>query len=919
MADENGKPSRPQAAGATAAIRIDSHRLLIASRKKIIAALVEDPDRAKLLFANAALAFKDSGVELSPAMSNHVLHTVRQSAAATTRREQLVAQLREALGVVPKPSDPQWLATTLFTRLKVTPVDPTGHDPVYQPAIPLEIQERLRTRLAPRSRPRLPARTSASVSPPPPPWRLDLSATVPVLPRARVAPKAVTVEGLWFYLDAHELVRPLLELAVLEVSVAPTLTREQYDAVKAGKPTGGFLDWIDTVTFAEAKPHPQQGEPATVTRTEATAKKATAKKATAKKATAKKATAKKATAKKRRHGEEGHGDGGHRQEGHPDGGGQGSPREEAQAPMSTTSNFDYCVQTSIAVTREIFHLAFKNEALFPHNVGPFDRPLGSLSARISVVVLDDETRPADLTFEDDKHIRFRVPNDITVEIAEAPDRALSRITLSSTATFLGRLDTWPDAAGAPVLGVAFSDIDAGGVTVENLTGLPVIGAAQLTNAIHARYPAIPHRYTAPTPYGTAVLLLYDGTRDATLIPPHPTSAAITATLVMSGGDEYLTVTAPLHVDVPTPIGHYVSFGTATFSRKVTRTDTTITVDMSTEPSAPALATVVALDTNHPARDTVISLLTPKVVSAVAAFGVLTAPAYSQAAAESTIRAEIAAYLKPLRFGLFTPRSNEPGVILTDPVGFLLVATETLAILMTRRHGGPADDVPPDDFRASKDVALAVGRDCVIAKSDDIVQHAFPGVNGGGGYLFDRPQGKATLKTVHVAPEDDGAHGENPGHLWVTGDAEVHIDCWPDPDVSFSGPVFIDATEHPDDPAGCWLELQPRAGKFDVDESCCDVLIDILIPVVGWIMLAVVESLIDEIGGQIADETAGAETQLLSPLPKVVIGIAEVECCLETIVVSDQGFVFPGSMSVRREGRSFQDLHDAGSSPRPDSP
>ncbi len=588
--------------------------------------------------------------------------------------------------------------------------------------------------------------------------------------------------------------------------------------------------------------------------------------------------------------------------------------------MSTTSNFDYCVQTSLAVTREIFHLAFKNEVLFPHNVGPFDRPLTGLTAHISVVVLDDETRPADLTFEDDKHLRFHVPNDITVEIPEAPDPALSRITLSSTATFLGRLDTWDDDAGEPVLGVSFADIDAAGVTVENLTGLPTIGADQLANAIHAKYPSIPHSYNAPAPAGVATLLIYDGTNDTTLVPPAPSAGSITATLVTVGGHEYLTVKVHIHVHVPIGVGpDYESFGAVTFSRTVTRTVTTITVDMTTEPSVPILETVVELDTVHPARAMVIAQLTPKVVSAVDAFGVLTAPAYTQSAAETTIKVEIASYLKPLRFGLFTPRSNEPGVVLTSPVGFLLVDTETLAVLITRRHGGPADDVAPDDFRGAKDVALAVGRDCVIEKSDKIINDRFPGVNGGDGYLFDRPEGKATLKTVHAALENDGGHDKNPGHLWVTGEAEVHIDCWPDPDVSFSGPVFIDATEHPDDPDGCWLELQPRAGKFDVGQSCCDVLIDLLIPVVGWIMLAIVESLIDEIGGQIADETAGAVTQMLQPLPKLVIGIAEVECCLETIVISDQGFIFPGSMSVRREGRSFQDLHDAGSSPRPDSP
>lgn len=587
--------------------------------------------------------------------------------------------------------------------------------------------------------------------------------------------------------------------------------------------------------------------------------------------------------------------------------------------MSTTSNFDYCVETSIGVTREIFHLAFKNEAIFPHNVGPFDRDLGGLNAHVSVVVLDDDSRPADLTFEDDKHIRFRVPNDITVEIADAPDPALSRVTLSSTASFLGRLDSWLDEGGLPVLGISFDDIVEGDVTVENLTGLPVIGAEQLTNAIHAKYPAIQHRYTGPAPAGVAELLLYDGTRDATLIPPHPTAAEITGQLVTNGPDEYLTVQVPIHVHVPTGVVDYSSFGQVTFSRKVTRTDTTITVDMTTEPTPAALATVVTLDTDSVVKSAVISTLTPQVRNALAAFGVLTAPAYGTTAAEASIRSEIAAYLKPLTFGLFTPRSSEDGVVLSTPVGFLLVATETLAILMTRRTGGPADDVAPDDFRGTKDVALAVGRDCVVEKCEGVILDAFPGVNGGGGYEFNRPEGNATLNNVHAAPENDGAHGKNPGHLWVTGDAEVHIDCWPDPDVTFSGPVFIDATQFPDDPAGCRLELQPRAGEFDVGESCCDVLIDILIPVVGWIMLAVVESLIDEIGGQIAEETADAQTHMLQPLPKVVIGIAEIECCLETLVISDQGFMFPGSLSVRREGRSFDDLHDAGSSPRPDSP
>lgn len=591
--------------------------------------------------------------------------------------------------------------------------------------------------------------------------------------------------------------------------------------------------------------------------------------------------------------------------------------------MSNTSNFDYCVQTSLGVVREIFHLAFKQESLFPHNIPPVTRTIGGHPATVEVVVLDDETRPADVDFADDKHLRFRLPNNITVQIPDAPDPALSRITLESTAVFAGRLDSWPDDSGEPVLGVTFDDVTAAGVSVEDLAGLPTVGAAEMTATIHSRYSArgFTHRYTAPAPGGSAVLNLYDGTRDPSLLPPHPSTAQITATLESPGGIEHIKVVAPIHVDVPTGVGgyHYISFGDLTFWRAVTRTDTTVTVTMGTEPADAALKTQVHLDNTGPGQSTVVSMLQPLAVNAISGFGTITEPAYSVSAAEATIAAEIAAYLVTRKFGLYTPRSPEPDVILSTPIGFLLVATGTLAILMTRRHGTAADDVAPDDFRGTRDVALAAGRELVIEKSDAIIAARFPGINGGGGYEFHREQGDATLKTCHAAPENDGAHDAHPGHLWVTGEAEVHIDCWPDPDVTFSGPVYIDATPHPDDPAGCWLELQPRAGEFDVGESCCDVLLDILIPVVGWIMLAVVESLIDEVGGQIAEETATAETQLVQALPKVVIGIAEITCCLETIVVSDQGFVFPGNLAVRREGRSFDDLHDTDSLPRPDRP
>ena len=34
--------------------------------------------------------------------------------------------------------------------------------------------------------------------------------------------------------------------------------------------------------------------------------------------------------------------------------------------MSLTANFDYCVELGLGPIKAIFHLALKNEALFPH-------------------------------------------------------------------------------------------------------------------------------------------------------------------------------------------------------------------------------------------------------------------------------------------------------------------------------------------------------------------------------------------------------------------------------------------------------------------------------------------------------------------------------------------------------------------------
>jgi hypothetical protein len=588
--------------------------------------------------------------------------------------------------------------------------------------------------------------------------------------------------------------------------------------------------------------------------------------------------------------------------------------------VSNTSNFEFCVELSLATVQEIFHLAFKNEALFPHNIGPISETFSGQAATVSVTVLDDDSNPANVTLQDSTHLLFSLPIQMTVEIPGAPDPSLSHLVLSCVAQIPGLFVSGTDPVN-PDLSISFNAVTAGDVNIVNLTGLPTIDASTFLAAINAQYAQIGHVYTYPAPGGTATLQLYDGTLDTSLQPPYPNGSAITASLVTSGGDQYLNVTLPIWVNVPTGVDGYVytNFGTIVFWREVQTTDTTVSVDMSTEPPDPTLATQVNIPPGFGgAGPAIAAQLLPLVNSTIGDFGVITEPAFTQTAAIAELQKQAAAYVDPLSYPIYTPQSGTPSQPLSTPVGFCLPADGVVAILLNRNAGStPADDTPPDNFLGTDQVALAVSAAEVIAQSNQVISAKFPGVNNGGAPIS-TSAGNGTLNSISIVPEDSGAHGQSPGHLWVSGDATADIPCWFNVDVDFSGPVFVTATEV-QTAQGCSLSVVPVAGTFSIHESCCSVLLDLLIPIVGWIMLAVVNSTVSDIGGQLVTQVASQEAQAIQPLPPTIIGIAQVTACLTGLVISSQGFVFPGAIAVVRIDRSFQNLMGLRALPRSDFP
>lgn len=576
--------------------------------------------------------------------------------------------------------------------------------------------------------------------------------------------------------------------------------------------------------------------------------------------------------------------------------------------MSNTSNCDFCVELGIDSVKEIFHLAFKDEARFPHNIAPVTLPLSGQNLTVVTQVFDDGSRPADLNFAGKTQLDFSFPIQLTVQAPDAPDPSLTRIVLEATVTFPGELASWQED-GNDVLGVTFFGVTPAQITVSTLTGLPSIDVSTIAASIHSKYAKIQHAYAA----GSNKLNIYDGSSDPSLTP---SNAAVPRDIQVSikvlGGTTYLAVSVPLWVSA-TQGFTYTSFGHVAFNRPIVTTDTTITIDMSAEPADASLETVVTLDNVGFGHDQVLAALTPQIIVAIAQFGTITEPAFSEAAAKTLLAARAAEYIRTRRFPCYSPQSPDPTITLKSPVGYCLVGDGVLAILLSPRDS--STPALPDNFLAGGQLALATGADFVNERIQSSIKSKYPHLDNGGDEIK-TSQGSATVKHLTANLADPGEDGQGQGHIWTTGNAKVHIKCWPDPDVSFSGPVFIDTNTAPNADGSCNLTLQPRAGHFNIGESCCDVFIDLMIPIVGWIMLAIVESTIHSVGGQVINEVAGSETQNFAPIPPVVNGIAQVSACLTGLNISRQGFVLPGTIAIRRLSRSFGDLQQKRRLPNP---
>ena len=136
-----------------------------------------------------------------------------------------------------------------------------------------------------------------------------------------------------------------------------------------------------------------------------------------------------------------------------------------------------------------------------------------------------------------------------------------------------------------------------------------------------------------------------------------------------------------------------------------------------------------------------------------------------------------------------------------------VAQQALALQLEPLSDGTPCDAP-DVFSQADGFSIAISAVEVNAILQPIL----------AGNLGDRHAAGYDMTVNHLNGTLSNAdeHGQTAGHIWIQGDTDVHVDCWPDPNVAFEGPVFLSPSMDVDGK----LVFTAHAGGFTADDPCC---------------------------------------------------------------------------------------------------
>lgn len=436
--------------------------------------------------------------------------------------------------------------------------------------------------------------------------------------------------------------------------------------------------------------------------------------------------------------------------------------------------------------------------------------VGSYHATVDAHLSDLDTHPptmdllaADLGFV--LHLRMSVQAQIT----EIP--TLDPIVYPTTFDFPGVMVK--SAATPPVLNMTFPAVNAGNLNLNLSGGGITLTPALIEPRVHALYqtnPNFQHQVKSgvatglPAPDDTwqVTVDIYD---DAMGSPGF--RGAIT---VEAPDQSHIKINLPGHLkakninnvtQIDTDMTVHV---TVLVTLPVNPTDDHITVSLST-----VTAANVAIDYASPNFFTLGGdpTIRAQIAATVSGLGDFQEDVPSQQQVHDLISAELIDYAAHLSIPIFKPDPPADGSAMDLTTFVPTTVNQQVLALQIEPVGGPCDT--PDVFTGTSGFAVSVNRDKVNAT----IQPVIAAENGRTRNI----QGHdVEVHDITADLSDPGEHGQTTGHIWIGGQATVHIDCWPDAHINFSGPLTLTPEMLPDG----GIKFHAHAGGFTADDPKC---------------------------------------------------------------------------------------------------
>ena len=471
--------------------------------------------------------------------------------------------------------------------------------------------------------------------------------------------------------------------------------------------------------------------------------------------------------------------------------------------MSLTSCYKYILELPVATLTQTLQAALSESDSAGIMISQHwdNVPINGYTASISATPANTATNPSTLALTPvDLGLIIHLQMNLDVKINELPE--LDKITYLLNFDLPGTF--FKDTSTPPKLLMKFPSVTGSSLNLV-VSGGTIMLTPELVksriDAIYAANPSMGHNVQTNVPW-----------------PPGPDATVIYDDAMGSPGFRG-TITAQVpdqnHVILVMP-GHFKIQGLATAN--YINTDMTVNVAINVEHGDGFIklhmADVQASDVtitfvNTSAYDVFAkAALANNIAAKFQSFGNQEQDFPNNSQVQSMIVDRLITFANNLVIPVFTPQPpTDPSNI--DLTTFIptTVNQQALALQLVALGDGTVCDTP-DVFTQATGFSLAISPAEAMRLIGPITTSNL-GDRHVDGYDI-------TLNHLNIALSDPGEHGQTKGHLWATGDFDVHIDCWPDPNISFSGPIFLTPQMNLDGT----VIFTAQAGNFTSSDACC---------------------------------------------------------------------------------------------------